>query len=312
MFWRDRQDLSIAYPSGITILESMILLLGSGFIGSAFLYELQKRGLKHLNISRATHDYTDPTTLHQLLRIHEPEFVINAAGFTGVPNVDECESRKIQTLLGNVVFPANLAYECSKLHTPFGHVSSGCVYNGHPAKGFTELDPPNFCFTSQPCSFYSGTKALAEGILAKHRCYIWRLRMPFDHIPHPKNYITKLLTYDTLLDRANSFSHRGQCVAACMDLWQNESPYGIYNVVNPGQDFTIRICDKLIKAGLKDRFDFFHSNEAFAAITRAPRSNTFLNTDKLQAQGIMLPRVEEAFSESIRLYAHSLKNTAAA
>lgn len=290
----------------------MILLLGNGYLGSAFLYELQKRGLKHLNISRATHDYTDPTTLHQLLRIHEPEFVINAAGFTGSPNVDECESRKIQTLLGNVVFPANLAYECAKLNIPFGHVSSGCIYNGHPAKGFTELDPPNFCFTSPPCSFYSGTKAFAEDMLTGHNCYIWRLRMPFDHIPHPKNYLTKLLTYERLLDKANSFSHRGQCVAACVDLWQNESPYGIYSVVNPGTTSTVRVCDKLMEAKLHGHFDFFDSNAAFAAITKAPRSNTFLNTDKLRAQGIVLPGVDEAFSESIKLYAHGLKNTVAA
>lgn len=290
----------------------MLLLLGPGYIGSAFATELQRRGHKFLAVSRKHHDYTDPTTLHQLLRIHEPEFVINAAGFTGVPNVDACESRKVETVLGNVVFPAALAIECSKLGIPFGHVSSGCVYNGHPAKGFTELDPPNFCFASPPCSFYSGTKALAEDVLKNYKCYIWRLRMPFDHIPHPKNYLTKLLTYDTLLDRANSFSHRGQCVSACIDLWQNECPYGIYNVTNPGQDFTIRICDRLIKAGLKKRFDFFHSNEAFAAITRAPRSNTFLNTAKIQAQGIMLPRVDEAFSECIKLYAYGLKNTVAA
>lgn len=289
-----------------------MILGGTGYLGSAFIFELQRRGIKHLNVSRAHHDYTDPTTLHQLLRIHEPEFVINAAGFTGVPNVDECESRWVETLSANAWFPANLASECSKLDIPFGHVSSGCVYNGHPAKGFTELDPPNFCFTSPPCSFYSGTKALAEEILAKHKCYIWRLRMPFDHIPHPKNYLTKLLTYDTILDRANSFSHRGQCVSACIDLWQNESPYGIYNVVNPGRDFTMRICDQLTEAGLKDQFKYFQSKEEFAAITRAPRSNTFLNTAKLQAQGIMLPRVEEAFSESIKLYANQLKNTVAA
>jgi hypothetical protein len=47
--------------------------------------------------------------------------------------------------------------------------------------GFTETDTPNFSFRDQPCSFYSGTKALGEEAMAGiGQSYIWRLRIPFD------------------------------------------------------------------------------------------------------------------------------------
>ena len=37
---------------------------------------------------------------------------------------------------------------------------------GPDGAGFTEDDPPNFTFRAGPCSFYSGTKALGEEVLA--------------------------------------------------------------------------------------------------------------------------------------------------
>ena len=95
-------------------------------------------------------------------------------------------------------------------HIPWGHVSSGCIYTGSKAddSGFTELDPLNFSFRTNNCSIYSGTKALGEECLShSNSTYIWRLRIPFSNEDSPRNYISKLLRYDTLLDARNSISN---------------------------------------------------------------------------------------------------------
>lgn len=209
--------------------------------------------------------------------------------------------------MGNVVFPSILANAC-KLHgIPFGHVSTGCIYNGHQPHGYTEDDRPNFSFSSPPCSFYSGTKALAEDILREHQCYIWRLRMPFDHLPHPKNYLTKLLTYEKIYNNTNSLSHRGQCVSACIDTWQKKCPYGTYNVVNPGA-MTTALAASFMSQLMDRKFTFFKGDDEFYKVAKAPRSNCVLSADKLSSFRIHLPDIYESMLESVSAYANSLRN----
>src|SRR5688500_18330577 len=107
----------------------MILLLGaSGYIGSAFAEALAQRGLRFTPLSRASVDYTRFTVLVDFLRQHKPSFLINAAGFTGRPNVDACEAAQSETLGGNVLLPLAIAHACEATRTPWGHVSSGCIY----------------------------------------------------------------------------------------------------------------------------------------------------------------------------------------
>ncbi len=50
----------------------------------------------------------------------KPEFLINAAGYTGKPNVDACENHQADTLQGNTLFPAAVAHACARQGIPFG------------------------------------------------------------------------------------------------------------------------------------------------------------------------------------------------
>ena len=154
----------------------MIYLLGgSGYVGGAFQALLTRKGIPFRNLRRAEIDYTNPTVLTAALKADKPAFLINAAGYTGKPNVDACELHKHECLFGNGVLPGIVADACMDVGVPWGHVSSGCIYTGARAdgKGFTETDVPNFTFRTNNCSFYSGTKALGEEVLAgKSQVYI--------------------------------------------------------------------------------------------------------------------------------------------
>src|SRR5476649_2719532 len=69
----------------------MIYLLGgSGYVGQAYQALLQSKNIPFKNLRRAELDYTDVATLTAALRADRPEFLINAAGHTGKPNVDAC------------------------------------------------------------------------------------------------------------------------------------------------------------------------------------------------------------------------------
>ena len=109
----------------------MILLLGaSGYIGQAFVRELQRRQRPFQPLSRKDVDYARFDVLLRYLQQHKPEFLVNAAGYTGKPNVDACEIAKADTLVGNALLPQTIAQACAACAIPWGHVSSGCIFSG--------------------------------------------------------------------------------------------------------------------------------------------------------------------------------------
>jgi nucleoside-diphosphate-sugar epimerase len=92
----------------------MILLLGaSGYIGQAFARELQRRQWPFQPLSRSEADYTRFDVLLEFLKKHKPAFLVNAAGYTGKPNVDACEVARADTLAGNALLPQTLAQACA-------------------------------------------------------------------------------------------------------------------------------------------------------------------------------------------------------
>lgn len=283
----------------------MILLLGgSGFVGSAFRGLLAARGVEHRSVSRRACDYTQIDDLTRLLRETRPRFLINAAGYTGKPNVDACELDKANCLAGNAVLPGVIREACAAEKVPWGHVSSGCIYTGSrpDGGGFTELDPPNFSFRTDNCSFYSGTKALGEECLADaHDVYLWRLRIPFDHVDSPRNYLSKLQRYEWLLDARNSISHLGEFVAAAWACWERRVPFGIYNVTNTGSVTTrevVGLIEKHLRPGRA--FRFFESEDEFLRVAaKTPRSNCVMDNSKLLAAGVPISEVHEAIERSL-------------
>ena len=310
----------------------MILLLGAtGYIGEAFARELTRRRADFIPLSRRQVDYTRFEALLDFLKTRKPAFVVNAAGYTGKPNVDACELHKADTLQGNTLFPQTVAQACAAAGIPWGHVSSGCIYSGakvvehgqtrtekdftkpelralvaqkpEAVHGFTELDTPNFSFRDGPCSFYSGTKALGEEAVAGlGQSYIWRLRIPFDEFDNARNYLSKVQRYPKVYDNVNSISHRADFVKACLDTWELRAPCGIYNVTNPGFVTTRHVVEQIEQA-LKPakKFEFWASDEEFYKVAaKTPRSNCVMDTTKLLSVGVKIRGVEEALEDSLK------------
>ena len=103
----------------------MIYLLGgSGYVGQAYQALLKRKELAFVNLRRADVDYSNVSVLTAALKAARPEFLINAAGYTGKPNVDACEIHKAECLDGNAVLPGYIAAACEAAGVPWGHVSS--------------------------------------------------------------------------------------------------------------------------------------------------------------------------------------------
>jgi 3,5-epimerase/4-reductase len=95
-----------------------------------------------------------------------PTHVFNAAGVTGRPNVDWCETHKADTIRANVCGTLTLADVCRARGLVLINYATGCIFEydaGHPlgsGVGFKEEDTPNFVG-----SFYSKTKAMVCSVL---------------------------------------------------------------------------------------------------------------------------------------------------
>ena len=244
----------------------MIVLLGAtGYIGGQFARTLQERGVKFVAPLRSEVNYGRFTVLREFLEKTRPEFRINAAGYTGKPNVDACEKNWADTLQGNTLFPAAAAHACASLDIPYGHVSSGCIYSGakvmEGGKTRVEKDltqPELRALLEESYSqclpwLHRGGRAefhissSAVQFLQRHQGPRGRghprrgqeLHLALAHSVRPIRQPAQLPQQAARYPRkfmttSIPFRIRADFVHACLDLWEIRAPFGIYNVTNPG------------------------------------------------------------------------------
>lgn len=284
----------------------MILLLGgSGYVGQAFSAHLRKRGLEFVAPSHTGVDALSKDAVVEAVDRIKPEFVINAIGYTGRPNIDGTEREKLHCLITNTTVPGILAEVLGERGIPLGHVSSGCIYDGSRPDGtpFTEDDPPNFAFSHPQASWYSRTKTMAETMLRDcPTATIWRLRIPFDEFDNSRNYLTKIMQYERLLEVTNTISQLQEFTHIALETLLRRFPAGIYNVVNPGAIKTSEVAEAIRRSGLCDKqFQFFEDERDFLSTPgRVKRANCILSSEKLTRMGLGLRDIHEALDRTLR------------
>lgn len=313
----------------------MVLLLGaSGFVGRAFAAALLRRGRDFIPLSRRALDYARFDVLFDFVRRTRPRFLINAAGMVGGLEGEACETAREEALAANTLLPQTIARVCRLTRTPWGHVSSGCIYRGAKVRGpegdvietdlnsaafrrrlatmpetisgFVETDEPNCSFRRPPCNFYAGTKALAEeALVGTPQVYIWRPGVVFNHQPLRRNFLWRLPTQARLTDAIQPLSHVEDFAQACLALWESEAQFGIYNVVNPGIVSTAQIVRMLRETSAVDCEiePPWNGNECSHPNSQLLRPDCVLDTRKLEAAGVRLRPAEEALRAALREWA---------
>lgn len=284
---------------------SVIVFGATGYIGSEFLRQLRTiGGINVVPMSSRMPDgkhYTQSMLKFMIEMNPNVQIIINCAAFIGKNSVVDCEKNKEETILSNVIFPRMLAEICESNNIILGHFSSACVFDGYTEGGYTEDDPIHLSFGTK-CSFYTGTKVMAEDILSNlERKYIWRIRLPFDNKDHPRNYLSKMMKFDRLIVAENSLSNRVEAVNACIKCLLQQVPFGTYHVVNSGgirTDELVVMFRKIL--GNRKNFQYFSSTEELDKITKIPRSNTVISCKKLSDVGIHISNVHDSVEHCLR------------
>lgn len=259
------------------------LLFGaSGWIGGMIRLELEKNHEVFCAKSRMENYEEMCSEISEIL----PHRVINCAGITGRPNVDWCESNKLKTFEVNIVGIANLAKCCSMLDIHLTNLASGCIYEYdethlEPGKSenvvpFYENDEPNFTKST-----YSLSKIIAEKILKSYdNVLTLRLRMPITSNSCARNFITKIINYEKVVNVQNSMSLIEELVPILVDMSIKEIS-GVYNFVNTGTISHNEILE-LYKKYIDNDFVWENfSLDEQSEILKAGRSNCYISNEKL-------------------------------
>jgi dTDP-4-dehydrorhamnose reductase len=280
------------------------VIFGKGFVGTHLAHYFRVNNIEHRIFSQEELDYTDPDVLRNFLDTNDQHIktIINCSGYTGFPNVDGCEDNKELCYNYNVLYPLNVVRICQSFAIPVIHIGSGCIYTGYE-KEYTEKDIPNFGMFSEHSSYYSKCKHVFETFAQNYRCYILRIRIPFTDVLTRKNYFTKLLNYDTLINELNSVTSLNDFNDFIVKFISTRPDYGIYNVVNPEPIKAEEVVWLLEKHGLKNpNWKFIELKDLK---TKANRSNCVLSTQKLKTFGLELPNTRDSLVRDIVRLARS-------
>ncbi|KAL9665492.1 hypothetical protein QQ045_020912 [Rhodiola kirilowii] len=226
----------------------------------------------------------------------QPTHVFNAAGVTGRPNVDWCESHKVETIRTNVVGTLTLADVCREKGLIVINYATGCIFEydeKHPLGsgiGFKEEDTPNFFG-----SFYSKTKAMVEDLLNNYDnvCTL-RVRMPISSdLNNPRNFITKISRYEKVVDIPNSMTILDELLPISIEMAKRNLT-GIWNFTNPGVVSHNEILE-MYRDYINPSFTWKNFTlEEQAKVIVAARSNNELDASKLKNEFPELMSIKES------------------
>ncbi|CAA0820538.1 Bifunctional dTDP-4-dehydrorhamnose 3-5-epimerase/dTDP-4-dehydrorhamnose reductase [Striga hermonthica] len=230
-----------------------------------------------------------------------PTHVFNAAGVTGRPNVDWCESHKVETIRTNVIGTLTLADVCRENGLVLVNYATGCIFEydpGHPlgsGVGFKEEDSPNFIG-----SFYSKTKSMVEDLLKYYEnvCTL-RVRMPISSdLSNPRNFITKITRYEKVVDIPNSMTVLDELLPISIEMAKRNLT-GIWNFTNPGVVSHNEILE-MYREYIDPNFTWTNFTlEEQAKVIVAPRSNNELDASKLKNEFPQLLSIKESLVQYV-------------
>ena len=303
IFWRNIILLNFFIVTTLSSAEKFLVFGGRGWIGTKIVKLLSEQNFSVVIAKSRLENRND---VDREIRDTAPDRVINAAGVTGRPNVDWCETHKQETMRANIIGALNLADVCYLHGIHMTNLGTGCIYEYDALHsigsgiGFKESDEPNF-----DGSFYSKTKIMLDKLLQEYPNVLnLRLRMPISDDLHERSFITKITKYKKVINIPNSMTvlHDLLPIAIKMSL---KKFTGNYNFINPGVISHNEILD-LYKKYVDPTFTYQNFTvEEQNQILHARRSNNELDATKLLKEFPEVPPIKESI---IKVFERMQKN----
>jgi nucleoside-diphosphate-sugar epimerase len=182
-----------------------------------------------------------------------------------------------QNMNDNLYVPLRLANFCERNQIHFTYLGTGCIYSYEQNKNiFTEEDSPNF-FGSN----YSIVKGFTNQLMKDTKALHLRIRMPITSEKNPRNFITKITSYEKICSIPNSMSVLDELIPLAIHMMK-ENIVGTFNFTNPGVVSHNEILE-MYRDNVDSEFVWKNfSIEEQNKILLSKRSNNYLDTTRLE------------------------------
>jgi dTDP-4-dehydrorhamnose reductase len=197
---------------------------GKGFLGSHVVSTLEHDEKNYIVSSLRLENTRE---IGEILDLYSPKYVINAAGLTGTPNIFWCDDHPTETIETNITYQLTMAKMCRERGIHLTVFGSGAIFENDREYG--EKDRGNFTH-----NFYARSRIVLEDMMALYPNVLYlRINYPISSIPSPKNLLTKLVGYSTILSTLLSMTCVDDLFPILLRMVENNET-GICNFVNPG------------------------------------------------------------------------------
>jgi len=281
----------------------------NGWIGKMMCTLLEKEGIDFVGSNCRANNIQDlEKELEEVSPTHIMSFIGRTHGTTEdgkvYTTIDylEQKGKLFENVRDNLFSPMCLALLAQKNNIHFTYLGTGCIFEydhahnfGNEETGFTEEDNPNFFGSS-----YSIVKGFTDQLM--HLCsgntLNLRIRMPIIDKKEPRNFISKITTYERVCSVPNSMTVLDDLLPIALDMALNKQT-GTFNFTNEGlitHNEILEMYREIVDP------DFTWKNftvEEQASILAAGRSNNCLDTKKLTSLYPDLKNIKESVRDTL-------------
>ena len=283
-----------------------VLVYGAkGWIGGMMCSLLSSENIEYIastlrvsNKNEIEKELIDVKPTHVMSFIGRTHGIHEGKKYTTIDYLEQ-KGKIVDNVRDNLFSPMVLALLCSKHNIHFTYLGTGCIFKyddehpfGNDSTGFKEESLPNFFGSS-----YSVVKGYTDELMHFFDDSVLnlRIRMPITDKLEPRNFITKITTYEYICSIPNAMTVLDELLPYALDM-AKKGTTGTINLTNPGL-----VSHNEILEMYKEIVDpsFTWKNFTFedqAKILAADRSNNSLDSSKLLG---LYPEVKH-IKESIR------------
>jgi dTDP-glucose 4,6-dehydratase len=205
-------------------------------------------------------------------------------GETVYSTIDYLEQpgKLVENVRDNLYSPLLLAEICKNMGVHYTYLGTGCIFTydtlHNEVDGFREDDAPNFFGSS-----YSTVKGYTDRLMHLYGESVLnlRIRMPITGEYNPRNFITKITSYDRICSIANSMTVLPELLPMVVEMMRDRR-VGTINLTNPGVISHNEILE-MYREIVDPEFEWQNfSQEEQRAILASERSNNRLDTTLLE------------------------------
>jgi len=210
----------------------LLLLGGSGILGSEVLHQLQIKNYEYVAPSSSDLDIRDAESVFSFVKNFNPGWIINCAAWTNVEGAEEHFDQAYELNVGAV---SNIAFAANLFGSKVIHISTDYVFDGESPRPYLESSEVN------PINRYGDSKLKGENALLSVIPSSYVVRTSWLYGAKGKNFVKTIAgkasrneKVNVVVDQVGSPTNAKDLAIGILSMVNSAPEGGIYNYSNEG------------------------------------------------------------------------------